>query len=65
MEQTSQPEAIADARIRDLLRDATTPVVSIEFYPPKTSEGVDSLFKNLTELLEMRPQPLFVDFTWG
>ena len=37
--------------------------VSLEFFPPKTDQGVTTLFKTIHSLSELNP--LFVDFTWG
>lgn len=37
--------------------------ISIEFFPPKTSEGIANLFKTLKVLAKYNP--LFVDITWG
>lgn len=53
------------AKISDLLRNASGPVVSIECFPPKTDEGVETLFRTLPVLMEMSKRPVFVDFTWG
>ena len=46
------------------------PFVSIEFFPPKTESGINSLFSVLNKLtLVKHPNhsalPLFIDFTWG
>lgn len=49
----------------------TGPFVSIEFFPPRTEVGIDSLFKVLSKLTLVprsespSPIPLFVDITWG
>ena len=37
--------------------------VSIEFFPPKTDAGVQTLFKHLETLKKVNP--LFADVTWG
>jgi methylenetetrahydrofolate reductase (NADPH) len=39
------------------------PVVSFEFFPPKTSEGVEQLYKTVEELRPCRPS--FVSVTYG
>eukprot|EP00948_MAST-09A_sp_MAST-9A-sp1_P002403 g2403.t1 len=39
------------------------PLVSIEFYPPKTKPGISTLFKNLDRLKSYRP--IFADMTWN
>ena len=39
------------------------PVFSFEFFPPKTEEGVESLFQSLRELAELNPG--FVSVTYG
>ena len=62
----SAAEFHPDPKLRDLIRDCGTHTfVSIEFFPPKSAEGVDNLFATLRTLMQMRPRPLFVDFTWG
>jgi methylenetetrahydrofolate reductase (NADPH) len=40
-----------------------TPVISFEFFPPKTDTGFDSLFRTIAELKELAPS--FVSVTWG
>ena len=37
--------------------------ISFEFFPPKTDQGVQNLFKRLGRMKHQ--QPMFVDFTWG
>ena len=39
------------------------PVISFEFFPPKTEAGFDSLFRAIAELKEL--SPAFVSVTWG
>jgi len=41
----------------------STPVVSFEFFPPKTEEGVEQLYKTVEELRPCRPS--FVSVTYG
>ena len=49
-------------KIRDIYaRDGLT--FSIEFFPPKTPEGMDSLFAELQELKKL--DPAFVSVTYG
>ncbi len=40
-----------------------TPVVSFEFFPPKTEEGVESLYRTVDELRTCRPS--YVSVTYG
>ena len=40
-----------------------TPVISFEFFPPKTDVGFDSLFRTIAELKALSPS--FVSVTWG
>ncbi len=40
-----------------------TPVISFEFFPPKTDAGFDSLFRTIAELEQL--EPAFVSVTWG
>ncbi|MBK8095775.1 MAG: methylenetetrahydrofolate reductase [NAD(P)H] [Planctomycetes bacterium] len=40
-----------------------TPVVSFEFFPPKTQEGVETLYKTVEDLRACRPS--FVSVTYG
>jgi methylenetetrahydrofolate reductase (NADPH) len=49
-------------RIVDRLRSAA-PCFSFEFFPPKTDEGVASLFEVLRDLIELEPG--FVSVTYG
>jgi methylenetetrahydrofolate reductase (NADPH) len=39
------------------------PVISFEFFPPKTDAGFDSLFRTIAELEALSPS--FVSVTWG
>lgn len=39
------------------------PVVSFEFFPPKTQKGFDALFRTIAELKQLDPS--FVSVTWG
>ena len=39
------------------------PVISFEFFPPKTEPGFEALFRSITELKELAPA--FVSVTWG
>ena len=49
-------------KLRDIYaRDGLT--FSIEFFPPKTPEGMDSLFAELQELKKL--DPAFVSVTYG
>src|SRR5699024_238076 len=50
-------------RIPDLLAAADEPCFSFEFFPPKTSEGVEELFANVEDL--NRLEPSFVSVTYG
>jgi 5,10-methylenetetrahydrofolate reductase len=36
--------------------------VSVEFFPPKTSDGVEHLFDEISKLQKFDPK--FADFTW-
>jgi len=49
-------------RIRDGF-GRNRPVISFEFFPPKTEAGFDSLFRAIAELKEL--SPAFVSVTWG
>lgn len=49
-------------KIASLFR-SRTPVVSFEFFPPKTEEGVETLYKTAGELRSCRPS--FVSVTYG
>ena len=54
----------ADPKLVDLIASREGSVfVSIEFFPPKTAEGVNSLYKVLEKLKIYKP--LFADVTWG
>jgi len=49
-------------RIAELFT-GTRPVVSFEFFPPKTERGYPSLYRTIEELRELDPS--FVSVTWG
>ncbi len=49
-------------RIAELF-DGTRPVVSFEFFPPKTERGYAALFRTIEDL--KRLDPSFVSVTWG
>jgi len=49
-------------RIADLF-GAGAPVISFEFFPPKTEEGVETLYRTVKELRPCRPS--FVSVTYG
>jgi methylenetetrahydrofolate reductase (NADPH) len=49
-------------RISDLF-DGSEPVVSFEFFPPKTEEGVEALYETVKALRHCRPS--FVSVTYG
>jgi methylenetetrahydrofolate reductase (NADPH) len=49
-------------RIDQALED-TTPAFSFEFFPPKTDEGMENLWRALSELRE--DQPTYVSVTYG
>jgi methylenetetrahydrofolate reductase (NADPH) len=50
-------------RISERLRSGGSPCFSFEFFPPKTDEGVSSLFQTLKELEDLKPG--FVSVTYG
>ncbi len=50
-------------RISDLYARSEKPVISFEFFPPKTDAGYRSLYRTIAEL--KRLDPGFVSVTWG
>ena len=50
-------------RIDEIIATCEEPAFSFEFFPPKTPEGEEQLFRALTELREL--DPAFVSVTWG
>lgn len=50
-------------RISDLYARGEKPVISFEFFPPKTDAGYRSLYRTIAEL--KRLDPGFVSVTWG
>ncbi|HEX8205800.1 MAG TPA: methylenetetrahydrofolate reductase [NAD(P)H] [Solirubrobacteraceae bacterium] len=50
-------------RIDELLTTSDEPVFSFEFFPPKTPQGEENLYKALAEL--RRLEPAFVSVTYG
>jgi methylenetetrahydrofolate reductase (NADPH) len=49
--------------LHDCYRDTSAPVLSIEFWPPKTEEGEQSLFRALERLRKLTPS--FCSMTYG
>lgn len=39
------------------------PFVSFEYFPPRTEDGVNNLYKRLDRMAQQ--DPIFMDFTWG
>src|SRR5512134_2245212 len=50
-------------RISELYAARRRPVISFEFFPPKTDAGYQSLYGTIAEL--KRLDPGFVSVTWG
>ncbi|MER3450782.1 MAG: methylenetetrahydrofolate reductase [NAD(P)H] [Thermus sp.] len=50
-------------KIRDLLSAHQGPLFSFEFFPPRTPEGEEALFRTIAELKAFRPA--FVSITYG
>lgn len=50
-------------RIDEIIAASEEPAFSFEFFPPKTPEGEEQLFRALTELRSL--DPAFVSVTWG
>src|SRR5512134_2028631 len=50
-------------RISELYAARRRPVISFEFFPPKTDAGYQSLYRTVAEL--KRLDPGFVSVTWG
>lgn len=50
-------------RIDEIIEASDEPVFSFEFFPPKSPEGEDQLFRALSELRSL--EPAFVSVTWG
>jgi len=53
-----------DAKIIDLINQRNEPFSSIEFFPPRTEEGVKNLHARMARML-VNTKPLFTDITWG
>jgi methylenetetrahydrofolate reductase (NADPH) len=52
-------------KIIDLINEPSeTPKISLEFFPPRSPEGVENLYKRMDRMLEV-VKPLFTDVTWG
>ena len=41
----------------DRLFDSGEPVISFEFYPPKTERGFASLYRTIADLKQLQPEP--------
>lgn len=63
MSPMTDPSTHADPRIADLLRSADRPLLSYEFFPPKTEAGLRSLEQTVQGLSHTRPD--FVTVTYG
>ena len=50
-------------KIGEIYKNATGPVFSFEFFPPKTDEGLKKLYETVEELKPLRPD--FVSVTYG
>lgn len=50
-------------KLIELFEKEPTPFVSMEYFPPKTEAGVESLYEKLGRVGDLNP--LFIDFTWG
>ena len=62
---TTEESKTIDPKIVDLITSHTNrPYTSLEFFPPKTENGVVNL-KNRLERFQKNVNPLFADVTWG
>jgi methylenetetrahydrofolate reductase (NADPH) len=57
------PNTLAGVRIDEILASTTSPVFSVEFFPPKTEEGRTTLFETVEVLRELEPS--FFSVTYG
>jgi methylenetetrahydrofolate reductase (NADPH) len=55
---------VADAKIIDLMKDHPTAFTSLEFFPPRTEEGVANLKDRIIRMRDST-KPVFMDVTWG
>ncbi|GMH84637.1 hypothetical protein TrVE_jg5588 [Triparma verrucosa] len=53
-----------DEKIIDLMQSHPTAFTSLEFYPPRTTEGVQNLRSRILRMKE-NTSPVFMDVTWG
>ncbi|GMH53260.1 hypothetical protein TrRE_jg1648 [Triparma retinervis] len=53
-----------DERIIDLMKKHPTAFTSLEFFPPRTAEGVENLRKRIVRM-KKNCMPVFMDVTWG
>lgn len=57
----------ADPKIIDLIKsrkESDGPFTSLEYFPPRTEEGVKNLYSRMDRMLT-NSKPLFTDMTWG
>lgn len=54
---------MADTKIIDIIDAASRPLLSLEFFPPKDSQGLDKLSQAAEQLRAVAPD--FVTVTWG
>jgi methylenetetrahydrofolate reductase (NADPH) len=54
---------LPDVRIDEILASTTSPCFSVEFFPPKTDEGRETLFETVGVLRELEPN--FFSVTYG
>jgi methylenetetrahydrofolate reductase (NADPH) len=57
------PNTLAGVRIDEILASTTSPVFSVEFFPPKTEEGRQTLFETVEVLRALGPS--FFSVTYG
>jgi len=53
-----------DSKIVDLMAQHPTAFTSLEFFPPRTAEGVTNLKARIVRMKE-KTKPVFADITWG
>jgi len=62
---TGQSEPKPDPKIIDLLKeDPEIAHVALEYFPPRTEQGVKNLHARMDRMLK-NSKPLYTDMTWG
>ena len=63
MQKLKQHEDSKFSKLSDCDLTSTKPFISVEYFPPKTKNGLESLYRKFEQIKKFNP--LFFDITWG